>query len=150
PTVATGTWVPAGEFGNIPRGAGSTVLPDGRVLVAGGTTSAGDLIADVTVFDPSTHGWQRAGHLFEGRSGPSVVALEDGSGGVVIAGGVTKDGASAVIEVYNVWTGTSAPAARLAQARTDAAAALLTDGRVLIAGGSNASGQALASVEFYD
>ncbi|HET9402341.1 MAG TPA: kelch repeat-containing protein, partial [Candidatus Acidoferrales bacterium] len=51
--------------------------------------------------------------------------------------------------VLQVRTGEWAPAANLLEARANSTATLLQDGRVLIAGGSDADGNALASAEFF-
>lgn len=51
--------------------------------------------------------------------------------------------------VLQVRTGEWAPAANLLEARTNSTATLLQDGRVLIAGGSDATGNALATAELF-
>ena len=65
PQVASGTWVSAGEIGTVPSGAASAPLQDGRLLVAGGTTSDSLLIADVTIYHPATGSFVQAGQMLQ-------------------------------------------------------------------------------------
>ena len=47
PQVPTGTWTAGGPFGQIPSDVASAVLPDGRLLVTGGSASDGQPVAAV-------------------------------------------------------------------------------------------------------
>ena len=58
-----------------------------RVLVAGGTTSDGLLLAEVTVYDPASGSFVQAGQVLQSRSGRTATPLHDGR--VPIAGGTT-------------------------------------------------------------
>ena len=98
PNVPTGTWIPANDFGSIPVDAASTVLPDGRLVVAGGTTD-GQRVAGVAIYDPASETWQPAGGMTQARAGHSATALEDGR--VLIAGGSTSEGVTSLLEVYD-------------------------------------------------
>jgi hypothetical protein len=148
PDVPTGTWLSAPDFGAIPVGAASTVLPDGRLVVAGGS-SAGKLGAGVAIYDPASETWQSAGRLALARSGHTATALEDGH--VLIAGGSTSEGVTSLLEIYDPATGVSSAVGAMALARVNHAAAALKDGRVLIVGGAESSGGAsLALAEVYD
>ena len=147
PQVATGAWTAAGEFGTLPNGAASTVLPDGRLMVAGGTVD-GHLSADIAVYDPSSATWSRAGLLAEPRADFSASALNDGH--VLIAGGNTATGPTALLEVYDPASGTSSIVGAMMLPRVSAATATLKDGRVLILGGTDNTGITLALAEVYD
>ncbi len=146
PQVDSGTWTPAGTIGDIPHGAASAVLDDGRVLVAGGETD-GQLLASVALYSPVDGTWTVPRPMSAARSGHTATPLADGR--VLIAGGTTADGPSAGLEVYDPATGTSASAGVLALARTGHAAAALADGRVLIVGGSDGT-NVLALANVYD
>jgi len=140
------TWLTAGHLDALPRGATAIGLPEGRVLVAGGTAT-GTPAADIVSIDPSSGARTRVGHLTVARSG-HIAALLD-SGRVLFAGGTTADGPSSSVEIYDAGTGQSSFVGELAIARVEAAAATLADGRVLIVGGSNGTA-ALALAEIFD
>ena len=147
PQVQTGSWMAAGEFGNLPSGAASAALPDGRLMVAGGTTN-GQLSADVAVYDPLSQTWVRSGLLAEARGDFSAAALNDGR--VLIAGGNTAAGPTALLELYDPVSGTSSIAGAMTLARVSPATATLRDGRVLIVGGTDSAGVPLALAEIFD
>jgi parallel beta-helix repeat protein len=125
----------------------TTLLPNGQVLVAGGTTS----FAAAELFDPAGNGglgtFSLTGDMNIPRKEHTSTLLPDGR--VLLAGG-TAAGALASAELYDPATGsfTVAPGA-MGTARYAAAATLLPDGRVLIAGGRGVSGY-LASAELFD
>jgi hypothetical protein len=108
-------------------------LPDGRVLIAGGSAATGEKSAEV--FNPATGTSVPTEHeLLTARIGAVAVALADGS--VLIAGG-SGAAAEKSAEVFNPATGEfTAAVGKLSVGRTGAVAASLPDGDVLIAGGS--------------
>jgi len=57
PQVPTGTWAAGGQFGDIPRDVASTVLPDGRLLVTGGSSTDVQPLGIVTIYDPASGTW---------------------------------------------------------------------------------------------
>src|SRR5208337_3042608 len=65
--------------------------------------------------------------------------------GLIICGAFASQGVSQT-SASNSWS----PAGQMTQARTGAAAVLLTDGRVLITGGTDSSGVPQATTEVYD
>jgi N-acetylneuraminic acid mutarotase len=56
-------------------GASTTVLPDGRILVAGGSTATIKPSADVLVYDPTVDAWFRLPSLPEPRKGAVAIAV---------------------------------------------------------------------------
>jgi N-acetylneuraminic acid mutarotase len=72
---------------NVPRsGHISVILQDGRVLVAGGTTSGGGVTNSAEIYDPAMSNWTNViGGMVEARSGHTAAVLQDGR--VLIAGG---------------------------------------------------------------
>ena len=60
--------------------ATATLLGDGEVLVAGGTTPAAAL------YDPATNSWSATGDMVTTQQGPTATLLDDGR--VLVAGGV--------------------------------------------------------------
>ena len=152
---ATGTWAPAGSL-NAPRTDFAAVtLPDGRVLVAGGMTSADPAegafgaYSSAKLFDPAKGTWSSTGLMGTARTEPAAALLPDGT--VLVAGGayVDSDGNRdlASAEIYDPETGTWSPTGDMSTARRGARAVTLADGRVLVVGASHGS---LASAEIYD
>ena len=156
-----GSWSPAGElpWAHSHFGAAGTATPlaDGRVLVAGGGNAALTARAEAALFDPRTGAWSVTGSLIEGRRIHSTVRLADGT--VLVAGGQRGPVSSplqalASAELYDPATGVWSQTGAMGQARYGHSATLLTDGRVLVAGGhyvrSPRSNGALHSAELYD
>ena len=147
PTVPTGTWKPWNPMGSDRSGAASVLLPDGRVLITGGSDTNGAL-ASVEVF--STAGSFSSGQsMHAARSAHTATVLQDGR--VLVTGGTTAGGGfTNTAETYDpssdLWTLLSAT---LLDARSGQTASLLPDGRVLIAGGQNSTGP-LNTVEVFD
>jgi len=76
PQVATGSWMEmqSGPFGDALPGAASAVLPDGKVVVAGGQLADGSFTGAVVLYDPALGEWKSAGTLIEPRTGASRIA----------------------------------------------------------------------------
>jgi len=129
----------------------ATLLLDGRVLVAGGTDSAGFRVSTAELYDPSTGAWTATGSMIEGRLGHNATLLLDGR--VLVAGG-SGDIRGRTAELYDPASGTWTATGSMITPRWDHTATLLPDGRVLVAGGSAVQGTdsplALASAELYD
>ena len=113
----------------------ATTLPDGRVLVAGGYGPDDRALAEAELFDGRR--FVPAGRLRMPRGKHAAVLLEDGR--VLLIGGSADEETRsrlASTELYDPRTGrfSSGPALRTARYKLPAAAALLPDGRVLVAG----------------
>lgn len=126
----TDRWSNAGIMGQSNHTA--TLLHDGRVLVAGGTGSAG-----TQIYDPTLNSWSAAASMLADRAGHTATLLDDGD--VLVAGGSGFDSGQQVwlasAERYHPQTNTWTPAGSMAAARWAHTATLLRDHRVLIAGG---------------
>ncbi len=83
---ADGTWSNVSSM-NQPRGIFFTasVLPDGRVFVAGGDQSFGNPLSSAEIYDPAADKWSTAADLTERRSSHTATVLEDGR--VIVIGG---------------------------------------------------------------
>lgn len=153
-TPRTGTWKPVDDM-LVPRFEHTaTLLPDGRVLIAGGlgvVDGRVQPVAAVELYDPNTRTFSRTSPLVQARSDHAAVALDDGR--VLVVGGDAGDVASAGGEVYNPAIGGWVQAASLHQPRRGHSATLLADGTVLVAGGEFFTGgtrTSLAAAERYD
>jgi len=131
----TGQWTPTGSLSAARSAGAALTLPDGRVLVLGGT-DGNSPVEPIERYDPVTGAWSVIGRMPAG-SGQTVVLLTDGT--VLLAGGFTA-GQRDNAPVSSVWrldptSGAMRKAAPMPAPRGDAAATLLRDGRVLLAGG---------------
>jgi len=111
----------------------SVLLPDGRVLVVGGTDSV-NILKSSELFDPSTETWRASGDMKTARRGHTATLMADGT--VHVTGGFDGKLALATAEIYDpstgAWTATLGP---MTSSRRFHTATLLSDGKVLIAGG---------------
>ena len=150
----TGSWTPTGSLATGRFRFTATVLTDGTVLVAGGTTGyAGGQIpslASAELYDPVSGTWSTVGSLGTPRQYHVAAMLPDGR--VLVAGGA--DGRGTVLgsaEVYDPATRSFSPAPPLPQPRWGATATGLPDGRVLVIGGAVTGVYGMAtSTELYD
>jgi WD40 repeat protein len=143
----------------------SVLLANGKVLIAGGVDPSVAGLDTVELYDPTTNTFAPAASLpmmNSHRDGPTGTSLPNGE--VLIAGGFerfmgTASIISDTIDLYDPVTNSFAPAAStptMNSPRTNAAAALLPNGTVLIAGGIaptpyySPGGVVLASVDLYD
>ncbi len=146
PTVATGTWVAAGNLSAARSGACTVVLSDGRLLISGGADASGPT-ATADLFS-TTGSWSAAVSMNSARSHQSCAVLQDGR--VLVAGGTTSGGGiTNSAEIYDPSADSWAQAGVMNDARSGATVSVLQDGRVLIAGGQS-SGGALNTLEIFD
>jgi hypothetical protein len=146
PTLGPGQFGPTGSMTVARQGPTATLLQDGRVLVACGSS---DNAAEL--YDPKAGTFGQTGPMAAARtSGATATLLENGR--VLIAGGNDRSLAQplASAELYDPGAGKFADTGPMSAARVGHTATLLQNGRVLIAGGFDASGNVLATAELYD
>jgi hypothetical protein len=154
-----GSWSLTGALGT-PRSAHTTtLLHDGRVLVAGGRVSAGGGVplASAELYDPVTETWRSTGPLAAARWSHTATLLPDGR--VLVAGGYSATTTLlSSAELFDPATGTWSPAAPMAEPRGLHAHVLLQEpncgshcGKAMVVGGRGPeSNLTLDTTELYD
>ncbi len=149
----TGTWTVTGSLSG-PQAGRATLLPDGKVLVAGGDSEvlvvqpniggpAPDALtlASAEVYDPGTRSWTVIGSMTEARAGYTATLLLDGT--VLVAGGHRNDSDGTTLlssaELYDPTTGSWKLTAGMLAVREGHTATLLPNGTVLVTGGSDSN-----------
>lgn len=135
----------------------ATLLQDGRALIAGGQDLSGDqpvaahLPGTAELYVPTTRAFSPAGAMTAAPRGHTATLLRDGR--VLIAGGSIGGRAEddlAGAELYEPPSSRFVATGSMSTPRSGHTATLLTDGRVLVVGGSSNRGGTLASAEVYD
>jgi hypothetical protein len=121
----------------------ATLLPNGKVLVAGGSSSS----PSAELYDPAFGTWTSTVGLITVRSLHTATLLPNGK--VLVVGGGTTNGSLASAELYDPVLGTWTATGSLETARYSHTATLLPNGKVLVAGGYDGS-SFLAAAELYD
>ena len=143
---ATRGFAPAGHL-LVPRIRPAIAqLPDGRVLVAGGLEGTVPL-ASAEVFNPATGVSEATADMTAARAG-FAAALENGTV-LVIGAGPSVDG-TASADLFDPAANGFSSTGGLNVPRDRYAVSRLADGRVLVSGGTDASGSIVAQAEVYD
>lgn len=129
--------------------ATATLLPDGKVLIAGGTTGFANL-ASAELYDPAIGAFSATGNMATARSSATATLLQNGK--VLIAGGLNQFFSTvSSAELYDPATGLFSATGTMTSKREHAAATLLLNGKVLVvAGYIDSSNNVLQSAELYD
>jgi len=157
---ATGTFSQTGQASIRRYSHTATMLPNGKVLIAGGDSpdTGYTPLATAELYDPSSGTFTPTGSMTVSRAGHTATALPNGK--VMIVGGVgavgTQQGDDGPITVYAVLstaelydpnTGKFSVFGSMAAPRQNQKALMLWNGKVFVAGGSNSNNFALATAE---
>jgi hypothetical protein len=145
------TFAPTGSMGTARTAHTAMLLPNGKVLIAGGMDSSLNIsFSSAELYDPVTGTFSPTGSMGTARVFHTATLLS--SGKVLIAGGYdySSDTRFSSAEVYDPVTGTFSPTGTMGMARYDHTATLLPSGKVLIAAGSPVSYETTNSAELYD
>jgi hypothetical protein len=145
-TATSANWIQTGDLSARRYYHTATLLPNGKVLIAGGASNIG-IVGSAELYDSVTGVWTPTGNLTEGRYAHTATLLPNGK--VLVAGGAGDGDTQSSAELYDPATGAWAPTGSLTTSRILHTATLLGNGKVLVAGGGNSSGT-LNSAELYD
>jgi len=126
----------------------ATLLPSGKVLVAGGHDDTYHIFASAEIYNPATGTWTATGAMVTERTGHTATLLPNGK--VLVVGGGASSGTLASAEVYDPATGTWTATGPLPAARSDHTATLLPNGKILVTGGNDTTSHFPAKAEIYD
>ena len=101
----TGIWITIGSLTTGRQEHTATLLPNGQVLVTGGSTYSGSPLSSAELFDPATGTWVGTNSLNTPRWGQAATLLPNGQ--LVVMGGygdATED-ATASVELFNTGLG---------------------------------------------
>jgi Putative Ig domain/Galactose oxidase, central domain/Kelch motif len=126
----------------------SVVLPNGKVLLAGGSDSSNNALASAELYDPNSGTFSPTGSMNQAR-GSSATGVLLANGKVLVSGGVFVNVLNSA-EIYDPTTGLFTPTGNMNQARLQHTMSLLPDGRVLVEGGQDTSGNVVGSAEIFD
>jgi hypothetical protein len=136
-------WSTTGSMAVARSDSTATLLPSGKLLVAGGYN--GSYLATAELYDPATGTWSNTRAMASPRGQYTATLLPNGK--VLVAGGWNGD-SLATAELYDPDSGTWSAAASMISPRSGHTATLLSNGKVLVAGGWIRG--PLASAEVYD
>jgi hypothetical protein len=126
----------------------ATLLPNGKVLAAGGHNVGLENLASAELYDLANGTWTGTGSLAIARQQHTATLLSNGK--VLVVGGLNNSVPLASAELYDPASGSWSPTGSLVTARRHHTATLLPDGKVLVAGGGENGADYLASAELYD
>jgi hypothetical protein len=152
---SAGTFIATGNMITPRFGHTATLLPDGRVLIAGGDTISfvGAPVFDTNtaeLYDPASGAFAPTGNMSAFDRHTGGVLLPDGRVFFASFGASDLAGTLAIVELYDPARGSFSVACNAATLTYVASATLLKDGRVLITGHARTFSRAVYGAEIFD
>jgi Kelch motif/Galactose oxidase, central domain len=149
--IASGTWSAAANRLSTRQNFSAAALPNGKVLAVGGTFN-GTALKTAETYDPTTNTWSAGPDMPNAHSGAGIAVLA--GGGILVAGGGTGTSSSntdtALAEIFDTSTSTWKTGGSMSHDRSAFTLTVMTNGRVLAAGGRDVGGPfAQSSAEIF-
>ena len=148
-------FTPTGSMTVARGGHAAAILPDGRVLISGGSNDPGPAPLGTEIFDPATGQFSPGGDLRAARDSHAAVTLTDGR--VLVLGGEAPPEAAGRVgvgvpetEIFDPSAGRWTAGPRLDPAFFAATVTMLGNGKVLVFGGQDAGGFPVAKVAIFE
>jgi hypothetical protein len=150
---SAGTFTATGSMATPRAFHTATLLTNGMVLIAGGSTDFTGPVATAELYDPDKGTFTGAGNMTSARMGRTATVLPDGK--VLIAGGTVSAGQGFVpsngAEIYDPSTGIFSATGKMIGNHVCQQAILLNNGKVFITGGSVSGAEdRVPNAELYD
>lgn len=145
-SASSGSWAAAAAMLEARAAATAVRLKSGEVLVSGGFNNTVGVLNTAEVYNPFRNTWTATGPVAGTHFGGETATLLTTGGVLLIGGGFGLPNVDLYTPTTHQWTA----AANLEVGRQWHTASLLPDGDILVAGGQDANGKALASTEIYD
>ncbi|HYO52521.1 kelch repeat-containing protein [Archangium sp.] len=145
----SGTWSFTGSMHAARRYHTATLLPNGKVLIVGGSDGNESLLASAELYDPATGTFTSVASMSVARTYHSATLLPSGQL-LVAGGGGTKWDFAASAELYDPTFNTWRATGNMSKPRRYHSATLLPNGKVLVAGGYHEYTGILYASELYD
>lgn len=127
----------------------STLLPNGKVLIAGGFDGIGNALSSAEIFDPISNSFSFTNSMVFPRQSHTATLLQNDK--VLIAGGYGSAGEYlSSAELYDPLTDKFTLIGEMTVPRAGQIAVLLNNGNVLLAGGVTSDWVFLETAELYD
>jgi uncharacterized repeat protein (TIGR02543 family) len=139
-------WTATGSLATGSDNHTATLLPNGKVLVAGGVNSSVGPLSRTELYDPATGIWT-TGYMNLAHYAHTATLLANGK--VLVAGGQPNSNLFSA-ELYDPTAGTWTSTGSKGIYGRSQTATLLTNGKVLVAGGADTTGGSISSAELYD
>jgi hypothetical protein len=153
-----GTFTATGKMTTPRKFHTATLLPDGKVLIVGGTAdpnaivNGSSVLGSAEIYDPVTSVFTAIADMKVPRMYHTATLLNNGK--ALISGGlgltINNNNNLSDAELYDPLAGFFTPTGTLITPRVGHTAALLPDGTVLVAGGSGYDDGPIPSIERYD
>ena len=145
---ASESWTQTGSLHDPRESATATLLPNGKVLVAGGYGGSIGYPSRTELYDPASGNWTVTGSLHTARTSHTATLLPNGK--VLVAAGESNTGTLSSAELYDPASGSWTVTGSLNTGRYGHTATLLPNGQVLVAGGTPNTGGCASCAELYD
>jgi Tfp pilus assembly protein PilX len=148
------SFTPAGPMQSVRNGHTATLLPNGKVLIAGGMDNTGFSVTSAELYDPAANTFTATNPMNFPRAGHTSTLLLNNSQ-VLITGGFYQSSCYNSAELYNIASGQFTMTGNMTETRATNTATLITGagsqtGQVMIVSGQGGDGQVGDnSLDFY-